>query len=75
MSDVAVILLGTTQLWFPKLMFTALNLLLAFLQMAAQAFAGSWGADPAVICRGTSTVATLVLPRCSNESLCALSDD
>lgn len=33
-------------------------------------------ADPTVICRGRSTVATsILLPRCSNESQCALCDD
>lgn len=43
MSNVAVILLGATQLRFSKL---PLNLLLAFLQMAAQAFPGSWAQIP-----------------------------
>lgn len=52
------------------------SVLLAFLQMAAPAFLGSWSTDPTVICRGRSTVATsILLPRCSNESQCALCDD
>lgn len=72
MSNVPVTLLGTIQLWFSKLL---LNLLLAFLQMAAQAFPGSWGTDPTMTWRGTSAVVTLILlPRCSNESLRAPSD-
>lgn len=72
MPNVAVILFGTMQLWFSKLL---LNLLLAFLQMAAQAFPGRWGTDPTVICGGMSAVVTLILlPRCSNESLRASSD-
>lgn len=43
--------------------------------MAAQAFPGSWGTDPTVICRGKRAVVILILlPRCSNESLHASSD-